>query len=1180
LNYLWSGAGTISDPGAANITVTGASTGNYSITVTNSCGTTSQMISVVVNSAPAITCPAPQEYCINDPVIELVGGTPSGGVYSGSGIDGTTFTPAYAGVGDHLISYSYTDGNGCMAICNFMFVVNPQPAAPSTGTYGPLCSNDAPIALVGSPTGGSWSGTGVSGNTFDPSFGTQTLIYTITSDGCSNSTATTIEVNPQPAAPSTGTYGPLCSNDSPIALGGSPTGGTWSGTGVTGDTFDPFFGTQILIYTITSNGCSNSASTTITVNPQPSAPSTGTYGPLCSNDAPIALVGSPTGGTWSGTGVSGNTFDPSFGTQTLIYTITSDGCSNSTATTIEVNPQPAAPSTGTYGPLCSNDSPIALGGSPTGGTWSGTGVTGDTFDPFFGTQILTYTITSNGCSNSASTTITVNPQPSAPSTGTYGPLCSNDEPIALGGSPTGGTWSGTGTSGDTFDPSFGTQTLTYTITSNGCSNSASTEIVVNPQPAAPSTGTYGPLCSNDAQIALGGSPAGGTWSGTGVIGDTFDPSFGTQTITYSITSNGCSNSASTTIEVNPQPAAPSTGSYGPRCSNDAPIALTGIPSGGTWSGTGVTGDTFDPSFGTQTLTYTITSEGCSNSASTTIEVNPQPAAPSTGTYGPLCSNDAPIALTGIPSGGTWSGTGVIGETFDPAFGTQTITYTITSDGCSNSASTTIEVNPQPAAPSTGTYGPLCSNDAPIALTGIPSGGTWSGTGVIGETFDPAFGTQTITYTITSDGCSNSASTEVVVNAQPAAPSTGSYGPLCSNDEPIALGGSPTGGTWSGTGVSGDTFDPSFGTQTLTYTITSDGCSNSASTTIEVNPQPSAPSTGTYGPLCSNDEPIALGGSPTGGTWSGTGVSGDTFDPSFGTQTLTYTITSDGCSNSASTEVVVGSCDCAGMVNGSASIDQCGICSGGTTGITPNSGCVRIDAKAFLDGAYVTATGLMRDDLRANSHIPLLQPYGAAPWNHSENAATTQTILSITGNNAIVDWVLLELRSDVSPATTIARKAALVDRSGNIVDVDGSSPVIFNVAAGMYHVSIRHRNHLGIMTGGAVALDGTATTIDLRSPSSATYGLNARRTQGSVMTMWAGNVNGNSVVSYSGSNNDRTALLNTLGAASFLTPAIGYHNADITMNGVVNYSGSNNDRTAILNTLGAGTFLTPIVQQLP
>ncbi len=313
-------------------------------------------------------------------------------------------------------------------------------------------------------------------------------------------------------------------------------------------------GTQTLTYTYTdANSCTNSAQTTITVNPLPEV-SAGTYGPVCVDAPDITLAGSPEGGVWSGTGVNGNLFDPSVGTQTLTYTYTdANSCANSAQTTITVNPLPEV-SAGTYGPVCVDAPDITLAGSPEGGVWSGTGVNGNLFDPSVGTQTLTYTYTdANSCTNSAQTTITVNPLPEV-SAGTYGPVCVDAPDITLAGSPEGGVWSGTGVNGNLFDPSVGTQTLTYTFTdANSCANSAQTTITVNPLPEV-SAGTYGPVCVDAPDITLAGSPEGGVWSGTGVNGNLFDPSVGTQTLTYTFTdANSCANSAQTTITVNPLP---------------------------------------------------------------------------------------------------------------------------------------------------------------------------------------------------------------------------------------------------------------------------------------------------------------------------------------------------------------------------------------------------------------------------------------------------------------------------------------------------------------------------------------------------------------------------------------------------------------------------------------------------
>jgi hypothetical protein len=68
------------------------------------------------------------------------------------------------------------------------------PTPPNPGTYGPLTISSAPITLVGTPAGGTWSGTGVSGNTFNPAVGTQTLTYTVNLGPCSASATVTIVV--------------------------------------------------------------------------------------------------------------------------------------------------------------------------------------------------------------------------------------------------------------------------------------------------------------------------------------------------------------------------------------------------------------------------------------------------------------------------------------------------------------------------------------------------------------------------------------------------------------------------------------------------------------------------------------------------------------------------------------------------------------------------------------------------------------------------------------------------------------------------------------------------------------------------------------------------------------------------------------------------------------------------
>ena len=89
--------------------------------------------------------------------------------------------------------------------------------------------------------------------------------------------------------------------------------------------------------------------------------------------------------------------------------------------------------------------------------------------------------------------------------------------VTLAGTPAGGTFTGTGVSGNTFNPAtgVGTYTINYSYTNaNGCVSAASTTIAVNAVPTV-SAGTYAAVCTTDGLVALNGTPAGGTFSGTG-----------------------------------------------------------------------------------------------------------------------------------------------------------------------------------------------------------------------------------------------------------------------------------------------------------------------------------------------------------------------------------------------------------------------------------------------------------------------------------------------------------------------------------------------------------------------------------------------------------------------------------------------------------------------------------------
>lgn len=248
--------------------------------------------------------------------------------------------------------------------------------------------------------------------------------------------------------------------------------------------------------------------------------------------------------------------------------------------------------------------------------------------------------------------------------------------------------------------------------------------------------------------------------------------------------------------------------------------------------------------------------------------------------------------------------------------------------------------------------------------------------------------------------------------------------------------------------------------------------------------------------------------------------------------------------------------------------------------------VNVAARIFLDGPYDASTGLMGDPLRSLGGFPMAEPYTAMGYAHAGGGGgefIQPAVLAVTGNDAIVDWVVLELRDAGDASVVSATRSALLQRDGDIVDVDGSSPVHFNAAPGTYYVAVRHRNHLGAMAMTAVALDATPVTVDLTSTATSTYGTEARKNITGAFpaeVLWAGDVTFDGVVKYTGAGNDRDAVLQSLGGISPTQTAAGYLPTDADLNGVVKYTGAGNDRDLILQTTGGTSPTATRTEQLP
>ncbi|MDP4222953.1 MAG: PKD domain-containing protein [Bacteroidota bacterium] len=303
------------------------------------------------------------------------------------------------------------------------------------------------------------------------------------------------------------------------------------------------------------------------------------------------------------------------------------------------------------------------------------------------------------------------------------------------------------------------------------------------------------------------------------------------------------------------------------CSNSSPVTLTAHDPGGVWRGDGVSGTTFSPAIagpGNHKISYEIVSaEGCRDYDETTITVVPKPDATIT-PVGVLCYKDSTITLQAHDPGGVWSGTGVVGNTFNASragYGNHIITYSITDkNGCSDFNQTVITV----ALPDA-TINPLdtlCINSAPITLTAHDLGGTWSGPGITGDTFNPAIagvGTHIISYSIVNPDCKDTDTAKITVVPYPVVSIT-NVGVQYINGPSITLNVTPAGGILSGDGISGNTFSPTqagIGTHVIQYETIPDRFGCMGKDTIHIRVMMPPPPIAEFGPDTVGCNPLTV-----------------------------------------------------------------------------------------------------------------------------------------------------------------------------------------------------------------------------------------------------------------------------------------------------------------------------------
>ncbi|MBE9510629.1 MAG: gliding motility-associated C-terminal domain-containing protein, partial [Bacteroidetes bacterium] len=577
---------------------------------------------------------------------------------------------------------------------------------------------------------------------------------------------------------------------------------------------------------------------------------------------------------------------------------------------------------------------VVLYGLPSTGTWTltrspgaitTTGTGTSTTIPDLAAGIYTYTVTnSDGCTSGSSADIVINAQPVTPTAPVVGaitqPTCTEATgSVVLNGLPSSGTWtlirtpgavttSGSGTS--TNIPGIPAGTYTYTVTNaSGCTSPASANVVINAQPAFPTS----PVQTVDCSLGFGYAVV----TVTSPTGTGFEYSLDGGSYQTSTTFTGVTNGTHTITVRNASGCVTTGNSFDVTCGCANPPTVTLSSTGSSTCGT--TAITVSSNtFGGSATSVTITENGA-------------------GSVDPSSASTSPFAFTYTPAAGDADKIVIITVTTNNPLG---------SPCAESTAIYTLTVNAIPAAPTLGTITqPTCSvATGNIVLNGLPSTGTWTlirnpgavtttGTGT--STTISGITAGTFTFTVTnSSGCTSVLSDNVIIDAQPDTPTAPLIGtitpPTCTiSTGSTELTGLPSTGTWTLTRYSGTITTTGTGTSTTisglatgiyNYTVTNDaGCISSLSANVVIPEQPETPSAPVVGIITQPAYTVPTGSVvlnelPSTGTWiltrspgavttTGTGTSETITDIPPGVFTFTVT-NSTGCTSTASAEVII------------------------------------------------------------------------------------------------------------------------------------------------------------------------------------------------------------------------------------------------------------------------------------
>lgn len=633
--------------------------------------------------------------------------------------------------------YVMVDGWGG-DICKYNIQAISGVALPAiTAVPGTICAGQTTtLTAPAGATGYTWEPTGENTRTITVSPGTQ-MTYTCFVGGVCGYKQTltkTVYLYTTPTITFSTTNPTICVGNTVSLTAGGANTYTWSGGITNGGAFSPTISNTYTVNATSSNGCTNTAVNTVSVNALPSVTANATSSTVCKGSS-VTLTGSGTASsyTWTGGISNGTTFTPSVTTTYTVTGIDGNGCKNTAVKTVTVNSIPSVTAT-TNGTITCSTPTVNLNSTAVSGatyTWtapSNSSVTAATSNSInaIGQGAGTYTLnvsSSAGCSFSTTIAAIINTTTPIASA-TNGTLTCSKTSTVLSGTPSSGVtynWSGPGILGSTTVANItatvvGTYSLITTNTLTGCSNSVAAIATVTNNLTTPtvSAGANQTITCIAPTVTLTGNASSGSllsWLNNGVTTNTTTAS-GASIYTLSATdpNTGCSSTSS--VQIFPSNGTPdgtvSVGSNSITCTNTnvaVSISSTCTPISILWTGSSISGSTTSSltsvsQGGVYNVTIKYTTTGCQSSFPVFVPTNTT-AVVASASLTPLSASitceTKSVTLSCLPTGTnyaySWSGPNILsGSTSaNPIVGNggnYTVTITNTINGCSGITGTT------------------------------------------------------------------------------------------------------------------------------------------------------------------------------------------------------------------------------------------------------------------------------------------------------------------------------------------------------------------------------------------------------------------------------------------------------------------------------------------------------------